>query len=212
MPKATIISLYERHAQEYDRDRGRSLGGERAWLDRFLLHVRAGGTILDLGCGSGEPIARYFIENGYRVVGIDSSPSLIEMCRARFPASEWIVADMRRLDLDRRFDGILAWDSFFHLGMDEQRALFPRFALYSLPGAPLLFTSGPVEGEAIGTYRGEPLYHASLGPAEYEHLLVANGYLVRAHVPEDPLCGQHTVWLATYDAGLPLLERTSCGT
>jgi hypothetical protein len=109
---------------------------------------------------------------------------------------------MRGLDLDRRFDGILAWDSFFHLGMDEQRALFPRFAMHSLPGAPLMFTSGPAEGEAIGSYRGEPLYHASLGPAEYEQLLAGNGYVVQAHVAEDPSCGQHTVWLATYDQGV----------
>lgn len=161
-----------------------------------------GGTILDLGCGSGEPIGRYFIESGYRVVGVDSSPSLIEICRTQFPDSEWVVADMRDLDLDRHFDGILAWDSFFHLGMNEQRALFPRFALHSLPGAPLMFTSGPAEGEVIGSYCGEPLYHASLGRAEYEQLLATNGYVVQAHVAEDPRCGQHTVWLATYGAGV----------
>lgn len=203
--KEAIVDLYERHAHEYDRDRRRSLEGERAWLDRFLRYVRAGGTVLDLGCGSAEPIARYIIESGYRVVGVDSSPSLIEICRTRFPDSEWVVADMRNLNLHRRFDGILAWDSSFHLGMDEQRALFARFASHSLPGAPLMFTSGPAEGEAVGSYRGEPLYHASLGPGEYEHLLATNGYVVRAHVAEDPLCGQHTVWLATYDAGVAAL-------
>lgn len=200
-PRESIVHLYERHAREYDRDRGSTLGGERGWLDRFLGHVRAGGTILDLGCGSGEPIARYLIESGYRVVGVDSAPSLIQMCRARFPGSEWMVADMRELDLGRRFDGILAWDSFFHLGMDEQRAQFARFASHSLSGAPLMFTSGPAAGEAIGSYWGEPLYHASLGPGEYERLLAANGYVVQAHVAEDPLCGDHTVWLATHDTG-----------
>lgn len=200
--KEAIIDLYERRAQEYARDRGRFLGGERAWLDRFLRHVPTQGTILDLGCGSGEPIGRYLVESGYRVVGVDASPSLIGMCRARFPSSEWVVADMRDLSLNRRFHGILAWDSFFHLGMDEQRALFARFALHSLPGAPLMFTSGPAEGEVIGSYRGEPLYHASLAPGEYEQLLVTNGYVVQAHVAEDPLCGDHTVWLATYDRGV----------
>jgi hypothetical protein len=35
------------------------------------------------------------------------------MCKDRFPDQQWVVADMRVLSLDRRFDGILAWDSFF---------------------------------------------------------------------------------------------------
>jgi 2-polyprenyl-3-methyl-5-hydroxy-6-metoxy-1,4-benzoquinol methylase len=114
MTKDSVGDLYERHALEYDRDRSRSLQ-ERAWLDRFLLHVLPGGTVLDVGCGMGEPIARHLVDRGFRVVGVDASPAMIESCLGRFPDSEWHVADMRELHLDRRFEGILAWDSFFHL-------------------------------------------------------------------------------------------------
>ncbi|MGH8596959.1 MAG: class I SAM-dependent DNA methyltransferase [Gammaproteobacteria bacterium] len=202
MSDAAIIDLYEQHARDFDRDRSRSLQ-EQAWLDRFLGHVRPSGTVLDIGCGMAEPIARYLIEVGFRVVGIDSSPSLIEICRARFPDSEWFVADMRQLALSRRFDGILAWDSFFHLGMGDQRAMFARFAAHALPGAPLMFTSGPSEGETFGSYCGEPLYHASLDPTEYEQLLAANRFSVRAYLSDDPECGEHTVWLATYTVRAP---------
>lgn len=198
MGKDAVGDLYERHARAYDRDRRRSLQ-ERAWLDRFLTHVGPGGIVLDVGCGMGEPIARYLLGRGVRVVGVDASPSMIEGCRTRFPESEWRVADMRELELGRRFDGILAWDSFFHLGMDDQRAMFPRFAAHALPGAPLMFTTGPAQGEAIGSYHQEALYHASLAPAEYEQLLATNGFVVRAYVAKDPSCGEHTVWLATYD-------------
>jgi 2-polyprenyl-3-methyl-5-hydroxy-6-metoxy-1,4-benzoquinol methylase len=195
-----IIDLYERHALDFDLDRSRSLQ-EKAWLDRFLAYVRPSGTVLDIGCGMGEPIARYVLGMGYDVVGIDSSPSLIEMCRGRFPDADWRVADMRSLSLGRRFDGLLAWDSFFHLSAGDQRGMFSRFADHAHPGAPLMFTSGTSEGEAIGSYRGEPLYHASLDPEEYVERLEKNGFRVRAHAADDPDCGGHTVWLATYDAG-----------
>ncbi len=194
----TIIDLYERRAADYDRDRGRTLL-ERTWLDRFLSHVAASGTVLDLGCGTSQPIAHYLVATGHGVLGVDSSPAMIGLCRARLPESEWVVADMRRLALARRFDGILAWDSFFHLPMDDQRAMFPRFAAHASPGAALMFTSGTSHGERIGSYHGEPLYHASLDPAEYEELLHGNGFELRAHVAEDPECGAHTIWLATYD-------------
>ncbi len=193
-----IVELYERHAADYDRDRGRTLL-ERAWLDRFLSHAADSGTVLDLGCGTSEPIAHYVVETGHPVLGVDSSPSMIALCRARLPESEWVVADMRALALPRRFAGILAWDSFFHLPMDDQRGMFARFAAHALPGAPLMFTSGTSQGEKIGLYRGEPLYHASLDPAEYEELLHGHGFEVVAHVVEDPNCGMHTIWLASYD-------------
>jgi hypothetical protein len=120
------------------------------------------GSILDIGCGSGEPIARYLIEAGYDLTGADSSPAMIEMCKSRFPNQNWLIEDMRILSLARRFEGLLAWDSFFHLRKDDQRKMFPIFRAHAAPNAALMFTSGPRDGEAMGTYRGEPLYHASL--------------------------------------------------
>lgn len=155
--------------------------------------------MLDLGCGMAEPLAAYMLTRGFHIVGIDSSASMIEMCRSRFPESEWRVADMRELSLGRGFEGILAWDSFFHLDRDAQRAMFPRFASHALPHAALMFTSGTSDGEVVGSYRDEPLYHASLEPSEYERLLTVNGFSVRAHQAEDPDCWSHTVWLATHD-------------
>lgn len=195
---ASVVTLYERRAHDWARLRGRTLL-ERAWIDRFLALVPAGGTVLDVGCGSGEPIARYVLGTGRQVVGVDSSPTLIDICRTRMPEGEWIVSDMRELALRRRFDGILAWDSFFHLTPDDQRGMFPRFAAHARPGAALMFTSGGARaGEVIAEFCGEPLYHSSLGPAEYKALLAANGFAVEAYVPEDPQCGEHTVWLARY--------------
>lgn len=197
-PNESIVALYERHAGDFDRDRSRALS-EQAWLDRFLGYVRPLGTVLDCGCGMGEPIARYLLAAGHQIVGIDSSPSLIQLCRTRFPSSKWLVADMRRLALGRRFHGLLAWDSFFHLSMNDQRAQFGRFAAHALPGAPLLFTSGPAAGESIGSFGGEPLYHASLDPEEYRALLSTHGFSVVAYLADDPACGGHTVWLARYE-------------
>jgi len=190
-----VVDLYQRHAQAWAQARGEVLF-ETAWLDRFLALVPAQASILDIGCGSGQPIARHCIDKGFTVTGIDSAPAMIDMCRAHAPEQTWIVADMRTLDLDRAFAGVLAWDSFFHLSWDDQRRMFPIFRKHAAPGAPLMFTSGPSHGEAIGRWQGEPLYHASLSEDEYRALLDANGFDVVSHVVEDPQCGRHTVWLA----------------
>ena len=170
-----IIGLYQRHARAWAADRGSALV-EKAWLDRFMALMPARSDILDLGCGSGEPIARYFVENGHRVTGVESSPDLIAMCRERLPEQRWLLGDMRTLSLEQAFHGILAWDSFFHLSPEHQRRMFDTFAEHSAPRAALMFTSGPSSGVAMGTYGGEPLYHASLDAVEYRELLDAHGF------------------------------------
>jgi SAM-dependent methyltransferase len=190
-----IIDLYQRHAGDFDREREKSLF-EKTWLDRFLVLLPSRASLLDMGCGSAEPIARYFIEKGCEVTGIDSSAALIDLCKNRFPGRDWIVADMRSLSLGRRFHGILAWNSFFHLRPEDQRPMFTVFRKHAVPNAALMFTSGHLHGEAIGTWKAEPLYHGSLDGAEYRLLLNQNGFDVVSHVVEDPSCGHHTVWLA----------------
>jgi SAM-dependent methyltransferase len=191
-----IIGLYDRNAHDYVADRRNVGWSESAWLDRFGGLLRQGSSILDIGCGSAAPVAKYLIDQGFAVDGVDSSPRLIALCRERFPQRSWHLADMRDLALQKTFDGLLAWDSFFHLTHDEQRRMFPIFKRHASACAALMFTSGTSHGEAIGSYRGEPLYHASLAPEEYRALLKINGFRVVAHIAEDPDCGGHTVWLA----------------
>jgi SAM-dependent methyltransferase len=190
-----IVGLYEENAAAWDRQRGRDLF-ERPWLDRFLALLPSRPRILDIGCGMGEPIARYLIEQGARVTGVDSARSLVALARERFPGQQWLAADMRALALGRRFDGVLAWHSFFHLPPADQPPMFARFAAHSEGGGALMFTSGWSRGEAIGRWQGEPLYHGSLDQAEYRALLDENGFEVVDHRVRDPGCGEATVWLA----------------
>jgi trans-aconitate methyltransferase len=172
------------------------LGSEAGWLARFLALLPPGGAVLDIGCGAGAPIGAAIVSAGHTLTGVDSSAPLLALAQARLPGATWIEGDMRSLALGRVFDGVIAWDSFFHLDHDDQRAMFVRFAAHAAPGAALMFTSGPAHGVAIGAYAGEALFHASLDPAEYRALLATNGFAVLAHVPEDPACGGRTVWLA----------------
>ncbi|MBI1205585.1 MAG: methyltransferase domain-containing protein [Rhodopseudomonas sp.] len=192
-----IVDLYERHALAWVGDRGRQkVFFEKSWLDRFIAVATPGAPVLDLGCGPGKPMAAYLIGQGLRVHGVDSSPTMMSLFRENFPEQEMTVGDMRTLSLGRRFAGVLAWDSFFHLAYDDQRRMFPIFRDHAAAGAPLLFTSGPRHGEAIGVLHGEPLFHASLAPDEYRALLADNGFTVLDARMEDPDCGGHSVWLA----------------
>lgn len=188
-------AVYERQAARFDAERPRGLH-ERAWLDRFLALVRPGGLILDLGCGAGEPIAAHLAAQGRRVIGVDAAEAMLAIARNRHPEGDWRLGDMRTLDLAERVDGLLAWNSFFHLTRDEQRAVLPRLVAHLRPGGALMLTVGPEDGEVTGHVGGEPIYHASLSPEEYRTRLADLGVEVIRFVAEDPDCDGQTVLLA----------------
>jgi SAM-dependent methyltransferase len=193
-----ILATYDRVADDWDRHRDRTLF-ERRWLDRFLDHA-PGRRILDIGCGSGRPIAQYLSERRAKLTGVDGAERMVELFKANLPEAKAVLADMRGLALNNRFDGILAWDSFFHLSPEDQRAMFPVFAAHAAPKAALMFTSGPQESVEIGQVHGEEVYHSSFAPKDYEAMLADSGFRVLNYVPEDPSCAGHTVWLARFTA------------
>ena len=195
MDEDNICDIYENIAGWFDQNRQKTRI-ERFYLETLLANVKPCPLLLDLGCGSGEPIARFLIENGCKLTGVDSSAAMIAMCKKRFPAMEWIQADMRNLCLSQQFDALIAWDSFFHLGQSAQRSMFPIFASHLTHQGLLLFTSGSENGEVYGTMNGHRVYHASLDSAAYRALLEAHGFEVLIHRVNDPACGGRTVWLS----------------
>jgi len=194
MTPDAVLPTYQRHAAGFARSRDLSLF-EKGWLDRMCA-AAPGPRVLDLGCGPGAPIGTNLAQRGCRLTGVDGAPAMLALYRAALPEAEAVLADMRTLALGARFDAILAWNSFFHLSMGDQRAIFQVFAAHAVPGAALMFTSGPEECERIGKVDGARIFHASLAPSEYRLLLAGAGFEPVAFVPEDPACRGHSVWLA----------------
>nr|WP_254899035.1 class I SAM-dependent methyltransferase [Thalassococcus arenae] len=188
-------AIYDRQAVHYDARRSRTLF-ERGWLERALVDVPRGGTVLDLGCGAGEPIGRFLVESGYAVTGVDFSAPMLRLFAERFPQSRVIRADMNALDLPERFDAIIGWGSFFHLTQDQQRRTLPRLVQHLGSGGRLLLTVGPSAGETTGRVGDETVFHASLDAAEYAAILEACGCGLVTHVADDPQCNGHSLLLA----------------
>lgn len=191
----SIAEHYQRHAHAFDAARRKNFV-ERGWLDRFLLGVPRGGHVLDLGCGAGEPIARYLIDKDRQLTGVDVSERMIALARTRFARQRWIRADMRTLALDERFHGVIAWDSLFHLRPEEQAEMLAKAAVWLEPGGALLFNTGSARDETVGCQFGEELYHASLAPAEYRALFAAHELIEVAFASHDLTAGGRAIWLA----------------
>ena len=67
-----VVAHYERHARAWDLDRNRHGWNDKPWHERFVAALsRSGASVLDLGCGSGSPVAAFLADRGCRVVGVE---------------------------------------------------------------------------------------------------------------------------------------------
>ena len=189
------IEIYEKHAEAWDEHRPRILF-EQNWLDKFIALLPANGRVLDIGCGAGEPISEYLIKSEFRLTGLDASKNMLSISKSRFPTANWIKMDMRDLNLDMKFDGIISWDSFFHLNQEEQRQVLILFIDHLTSDGSLLLTIGDKSGEVIGTVEGEEVYHSSLDPEEYKEILYKFGFNQIEIELRDRDCGLHSILLA----------------
>ncbi|MCR4666957.1 MAG: class I SAM-dependent methyltransferase [Desulfovibrio sp.] len=93
---------------------------------RFLKHIKPGGHIIDIGCGSGRDL-RFFIEHGYQAEGIDASEELCQLARQHSGAG----IRCERIETwhpHRRFDGLWGCASLLHLRMEAIEVFFGRLS------------------------------------------------------------------------------------
>lgn len=111
----------------------------RDWAER---HLPPGSTVLDVGCGSGEPIARALIDAGHGVFGVDASPALVAAFEHRFPGVAVACEAAQTSDFfGRCFDGAVAVGLLFLLAADDQQRVIARIAEHLHPGGRFLFSA-----------------------------------------------------------------------
>ena len=98
--------IYTAEAELYDIAFGWDVSEEADWLiERLGPECR---TVLEPGCGSGRMLEA-LAQRGLRVTGIDVSPEMLALARARVgETGELVQVDMIDFDLGRRFDGGVA--------------------------------------------------------------------------------------------------------
>src|SRR6188472_1208841 len=99
---------------------------EQKYIDLMIDHLQPDAHILDVGCGSGFPIAAYLIDRGFQVTGVDSSKELLNIAKQKCPAMKTVYGDVRTVNLDQKFDAIIEWWCLFHVPKEEHEKMFSR--------------------------------------------------------------------------------------
>lgn len=115
----------------------------RAWIASLNARLDEDSTVLDLGCGSGVPVARDLAAAGHQVTGVDISETQIRRAREAVPQAAFIRADATSVDFPAgSFDAVVCLYALIHIPLEEQRPLLGRIASWLRPGGWLLCTTG----------------------------------------------------------------------
>jgi cyclopropane fatty-acyl-phospholipid synthase-like methyltransferase len=134
---------YNRIAAEWDRSRATFFGPERDYVDLLLDGLAAGSPVLDLGCGTGRPIAEYVLARGYAVTGVDQASSLLDLARAHFPQATWIESRIEEVRLlEDHYAAAVCWDALFHIERARHARIIEKIAASLRPGGKVMLTVG----------------------------------------------------------------------
>lgn len=169
---------YEGHAATFIRCRSKGINGVgAASVRQWAQSLPPGATVLDTGCGSGDPISRALADQGLTVYGIDASPSMVQTFEQNFPGNPIACEAIEdSLFFNRQFDAIVAWGLLFLLPGETQKAILQKMANALRTGGRLLFTAPAKTMKWEDAITG--LKSISLGAERYKELLTASGLSV----------------------------------
>lgn len=172
--RTLVRAGYDRVAADYNSARLAESADELA----PLLDVLApGSTVLDLGCGTGVPIARA-LARSHTVVGVDMSGGQLALAQRQAPAASLIHADIASVAFHpASFDAVVSFYAIFHLPLSEHAPLIARIGGWLKPGGYLMATFSPNRQEGYTEdFFGAEMYWSNLGLPEYRALLEKNGF------------------------------------
>ncbi len=141
-PKDIVRRGYDAVSVSYDREYGGATKYQD-WLSQLRAAIPAGGAVLDLGCGSGLPVALNLSGAGFAVTGVDISEVQVTRARELVPQAEFIRADVSTVEFPpESFDAVVTFYALIHIPVQEHLPLLREAAAWLRPGGLFVATTG----------------------------------------------------------------------
>lgn len=159
-----LANHYDKLADHWNSHRFNRANGIQQHQRAFQYAMESGSAI-DIGCGSSGRIIDLLLKQGFETKGLDYSSEMLKHAQARHPDTTFYHADICEWTFDEKFSFISAWDSIWHVPLNQQESVLKKLFNALAPEGVIIFTSGAVNepGEATNPFLGQPLYHAALG-------------------------------------------------
>ncbi|MCL1928594.1 MAG: class I SAM-dependent methyltransferase [Treponema sp.] len=149
----------------------------------FSSKIKPNGKILDIGCGTGYPNTKYLSDNGFSITGIDISENMLKKAiEQKIKNANFYLSDFYKYKPAEKYDGIIAFDSFFHFSKRRQKEIYKKVSDWINTGGYLLFTHGNEDSEIEGNMFGEVFYYSALNTKEVHKLLLKSGFKIELSI------------------------------
>jgi len=143
------------------------------------------GKVLDLGCGTGLPYARYLVEKGFDVLGVDLSEDMVKVASKNVPEATFVQLSMNEITHRDEFDGVMSSFSMLLLPPDLFRetasrihsALVEGGLFYLSLNEPASISDDP-DSEVFVNIMGQDMYSRAYTVEEIENYFQPLGFLL----------------------------------
>jgi SAM-dependent methyltransferase len=135
--RGDTLTGYRQWAATYDEPRNSLFDADEPVMHQ-IIDAFPPGEALDAACGTGR-YAEYLAGRGHQVIGIDSSPDMLDRARTRVPSGEFLLGDLHRLPLpDSSVDLVVSGLALSHVS--TLAPVMAEFARVLRPGGHLVIS------------------------------------------------------------------------
>ena len=137
--------------------------------------------ILDLGSGSGVPVARFLATKGYKVIGIDFADGMIKLARKNVPKARFVRMDITKMKFKpKSFDGAVSFYAMIHVPREKHARVYRKLHRVLKPDSHVLFNASGDDKDGCEEYKedylGVPMFWSYYGPKKISKIIIDAGF------------------------------------
>ncbi len=158
------------------------------------------GKALDVGCGSSGRFIELLLSEGYTPEGVDVSKKMLEIAQQKHRHVRFHHADICEWTIPDKYDFITAWDSLWHIPLNEQSNVIAKLISSLNDQGIFIFSFGGTQEQSEHTDNtmGPDVYYSTLGTNGFLQLLMELGCVCK-HLEYDQYPELHTYCIVQKD-------------
>ncbi|MFF9978410.1 class I SAM-dependent methyltransferase [Streptomyces erythrochromogenes] len=180
--RKSAAEVFDALGERYEELFGQVPGQIEA-LEWLTDRLPAGARVLDVGSGTGRPTAETLARAGCDVTGIDVSPAMVALARARVPGARFEQADVRTYTPPTGgFDAVCSFFPLLVMDQPEVAAALDRMASWTAPGGYFVMATVPGDIRSLDIeWMGHEVTVSSLSTEDHLARLADRGLEVLHH-------------------------------